>query len=192
MVFTTLPSHRSWTPLNIPASHLDNHRSLKLQQTLISPSHLCNCYETLCRNIPPTNPLQCFSVQHIYSINFIGPLVQPRLAKTEEFSTVSFWEKYLSGHMLLVDICVLDIFSWLNRASIWREICNEDNFWQDGLVWQEVAEASRQLAAIAKRRFMSSEQHFIYEVCGCIIELWRSKLGSRLPDSVSKSDVTAG
>ena len=71
-------------------------------------------------------------------------------------------------------------------------MCNEDNFWQDGLVWQEVAEAGRQLAAIAKRRFMSSELHFIYEVCGCIIELWRSKLGSRLPDSVSKSDVTAG
>ena len=44
--------------------------------------------------------------------------VQSRLVKTEEFSTGSFWEKYVSEYMLLVDICVLDIFSWLNRASI--------------------------------------------------------------------------
>ena len=51
------------------------------------------------------------------------------------------------------------IFKILNQDSIWRSIVSSNGF-----ALQEVAEASRQLAAIAKRRFMSSKLHFIYEV----------------------------
>ena len=41
-------------------SHLNHYRSLKLQQTLISRSHLCNCYEILCC----VTSLQCIYVCH--------------------------------------------------------------------------------------------------------------------------------
>ena len=52
----------------------------------------------------------------------------------------------------------------------------------------EVADTSRQLARIANRRFMSSEEHFIYEQ-----QLHnRSWLSARAADSASKRDVTGG
>ena len=49
----------------------------------------------------------------------------------------------------------------------------------------EVADTPRQLARIANRRFMSSEEHFIYEE-----QLHnRSWLRARAADSASKRDV---
>ena len=52
----------------------------------------------------------------------------------------------------------------------------------------EVVDTSRQLARIANRRFMSSEEHFIYEQ-----QLHnRSWLSARAADSASKRDVTGG
>ena len=52
----------------------------------------------------------------------------------------------------------------------------------------EVADTPRQLARIANRRFMSSEEHFIYEQ-----QLHnRSWLSARAADSASKRDVTGG
>ena len=52
----------------------------------------------------------------------------------------------------------------------------------------EVADTPRQLARIANRRFMSSEEHFIYEE-----QLHnRSWLSARAADSASKRDVTGG